>query len=1048
MTEERIKWWRYAMMRFGRDPCERKSSFAQQDLDALAEDIQAMKDETSTPAETASKESTAKSNYVGLNYSRWEAWTPDDPATKEEAAAAAETKRKAEDSAFEAANPDFCGQFLSDMRKRREKETQKLEDSQRLRLKGNEAFKRKHLERALTLYFECLSLTPFDAAVLTNLAAVHSALGQFEVATEFADRALYISPANLKALFRRGAALGKCNKLTEAKADLESAAKLPGANAQVRYALLDATGALVERAAAASAAAALAAQPCEDVPRNADLESRAAQSTAAVVTVPIPSSPRHCLSAVAALASWVIAALPTQGATKATVQAVQLLERAARSGQVDHRGLAAVLHAPLAWARGSAATVSSTAKSDSVIVSNIMAQSGALHAVCCFLTASAASTVGQMDAELLVAGAYLVGSAAQRSSAAAAVVRDADVATKLCAALVPVASKAAAAARSGFQAEAARMAGAGRGSETAQAAVGGAVESLQQFQQALTLGNSQSVPSATVVGAVLDLLLALFRLARPEHPGGVADDRFLRTATKDRTFIHRSLPSFTMWSVGALAASPPPGLVATAASAQGGAGGLPITASQAKRQEGRILQLLDACASLTQFLALHSNTASTPDAVTDGAAEEWGGLALGVVSGAQPGVLSPVLSMLQALACIIPRAVWDAELLVSPASQAATAALANLAHHPHMRAHFAAELPLAPPSAADAANSGMALRPLLDLVRLPLGTSETWERVCAQALGAITNAATQCPQVAQAAHKAGAVGLLVSGICNTLGVTPPAVPDAAAQLGAGAEAPLPPLVLLRAAMCLGRLRAMDTSGAIVAGLRTLKMCACLAQCCDALCCRLAFCKGELAVVDADAASCAAALDALVLLLTAVSTATASEDRLQTAARQSALVCIVKHGGLRSSVAWMVHSVSSAKTAAQRSLAGTVVSGGQAVGDAALAQVHVPPSAMRKFLGTRLRACGNISKLVTNCAGAAATGTPGVVADDVFDAVLFAGGVEALVEVVKADEDKGPVRQNASIALARLAKNPACAQRLRDCGGMKVLMQLHSELGRK
>jgi hypothetical protein len=104
--------------------------------------------------------------------------------------------------------------------------------------------------------------------------------------------------------------------------------------------------------------------------------------------------------------------------------------------------------------------------------------------------------------------------------------------------------------------------------------------------------------------------------------------------------------------------------------------------------------------------------------------------------------------------------------------------------------------------------------------------------------------------------------------------------------------------------------------------------------------------------------------------------------------------------------------------------------------------------MRKQLAGRLRACGNIAKLVNNCASAASAGESGVSSDAVFDAVLIAGGIEALVEVVKADEDKGVVRQNASIALAKLAKNALCAQRLRDCGGMQVLMQLHGELGRK
>ncbi len=1053
MTEERLKWWRYAMMRFGRVPSCRQSSFAAKDAEPLAEDIQAV-DEECTPAESASKEKAAKQSYIGLDYSRWEAWTPDDPATQEEAAAAAEAKRKAEDSAFEAANPEFCGQFLSDMRKRREKEEQKLEDSKRLRLKGNEAFKAKRLERALTLYFECLSLTPFDTAVLTNLAAVHAALEQHEAAIEFADRAIYISADNLKALFRRGTCLGKLGKLAAAQADLQAAVKLPGANAQVRHALLDATGAIQEESAAAAAQAALACTGGAAVTTAQSAGGEADETQpqkAPVVVVPLPVSPQQCLPAAAALASFVASGLPQGGATPATAQALQLLERASRSGKLDNTGPAAVLQAPLAWASsGTASAPARTAKSDSVVVSNIVAQSGALAAACNFLLSSVAAPADEAGEAALIACAGLLANAAQRSSAAASVLREHSVSSMLCDLLQPLANRTGEAACAGFSEQATRMRGGSRNTETAEAAVRDGAQLLKELEHPLVLAAAPSAPAAPAVAAAVELLLSLCRMARPERPDAIADDRFLRAATKDRTFIHGGLPALLMWSVAAVLTCPPPGLVATAKSG----GAVPgISAKQATHKESCALQLLDACASLVQFLSLHSNTASAPQAVTDGAGEAWCKLAVtAAVAGGDFKVLSPVASLLQALASIIPRAVWSPDVLVHPAVQAASAALANLAHHPDLRPHFAAPLALATSEARD---SSMALRPLLDVVRLPMASGEAWERVCAQCLAAVTNAATQCPEVAAAAHEAGAVNLLISGVCNTLGVPAPAGAQVQGKGGASAlaavDAPLGPLVLLRASMCLGRLRAMDRSGAIVADLRKAKHSTALAKCCDVLCSKLVFDKGgRLAVVSADKKSAASTMDALCLLLTAITTAAQKADRLQAAATHAALAAIVREGGLRSCVAWMVHSVSTAKATAQAALAGTVVSAaGGAADPAAVARIHVPPSAMRRALGAaRLRSCGNIAKLVTNCAGAAAAGATGVVPHEVFDAVLMAGGVEALVEVVKADEDKGPVRQNASIALARLAKDVGCAARLRECGGMKVLMQLHSELGRK
>ena len=488
-----------------------------------------------------------------------------------------------------------------------------------------------------------------------------------------------------------------------------------------------------------------------------------------------------------------------------------------------------------------------------------------------------------------------------------------------------------------------------------------------------------------------------------------------------------------MWAVAALGAGPPAPLLE-------GAGVSGLSGADAERAQSDALELLDDVASCVQFIALRSNTDSVPGGVTDGAAEAWAALSsLRPASGGS--TLSPITCLLQALASIVPRAVWDVDVLVHPAVQAATACLANAAHHPSLRPAFAARLPLAPTTSAAAAApaASMGLRPLLDMLRLPVPPSEPWTRVLGQALAAATNAATQCPEVAAAAGAADAVALLLSALGGTCGVP-----------GMDASA-LPSLVCLRAAGLLSRLAVMDTSGGVVGSLRKGPHVKTVAACIGALVDGLVFSKGPLSPASSkDRDTGAATMDALVLVVTAITTAkrgSATPDAATLTATAAALAVPVRCGGIGSVVAWLVHVIKQATAACQAALAPTVAalpSGGGAAADAGLVRrLPVPPSSLRSRLNPRLRALGNIAKLLTNAAGAASDGK--VPRGDVFDAVLLAGGVEALTELVKAAAEGGPVRQNGAIALARLAKDPACVARLRECGGMAVLMSLHKEI---
>ncbi len=68
-----------------------------------------------------------------LDYTRWERWlkAPDDPVSREEAAAKQVEGSKVQDDAFERANPDFCAHVRGDVERRQSSEASQKHESDR-----------------------------------------------------------------------------------------------------------------------------------------------------------------------------------------------------------------------------------------------------------------------------------------------------------------------------------------------------------------------------------------------------------------------------------------------------------------------------------------------------------------------------------------------------------------------------------------------------------------------------------------------------------------------------------------------------------------------------------------------------------------------------------------------------------------------------------------------------------------------------------------------------------------------------------------------------
>ena len=129
------------------------------------------------------------------------------------------------DAAFEAANPSFVASFKADAEKRQAAEAEKVARASKAKERGTLAFKRGDVHSAIRAYHEALLLTPFNVALLNNLALMHLHLARTppdqttsassadspttwaQQVIEFTTRALRVDPSNVKALFRRATAL-------------------------------------------------------------------------------------------------------------------------------------------------------------------------------------------------------------------------------------------------------------------------------------------------------------------------------------------------------------------------------------------------------------------------------------------------------------------------------------------------------------------------------------------------------------------------------------------------------------------------------------------------------------------------------------------------------------------------------------------------------------------------------------------------------------------------------------------------------------------------
>jgi tetratricopeptide (TPR) repeat protein len=217
--EEADKWWRFARLQFGDDG-----------VNAPIE----------TPVEGQPLPPPRRRAPPGpINYAWWDKYVeaPDDAVSKAEREKEAYNRERAQDEAFEKANPGFCAQFRSDAEKRALAEEQKKRKAEGIKEKGNAAFKTQDYRTALNLYHDAIKISPFNVSALGNIAACQLALQNWDGVLEYTNRVLFIEPYGnapaIKALFRRAHAKSQNNKWVEAKEDLLLASSKDPKNAEV-----------------------------------------------------------------------------------------------------------------------------------------------------------------------------------------------------------------------------------------------------------------------------------------------------------------------------------------------------------------------------------------------------------------------------------------------------------------------------------------------------------------------------------------------------------------------------------------------------------------------------------------------------------------------------------------------------------------------------------------------------------------------------------------------------------------------------------------------
>lgn len=95
---------------------------------------------------------------------------------------------------------------------------------------GNQCYKRKQYENAIQQYMKALEKSPFNVAVLTNIAQCLLRSEFLDDSVEFSTRALFVDPDHVKALSRRAAVWHIQKKWQQAAQDMERAVLLDPEN--------------------------------------------------------------------------------------------------------------------------------------------------------------------------------------------------------------------------------------------------------------------------------------------------------------------------------------------------------------------------------------------------------------------------------------------------------------------------------------------------------------------------------------------------------------------------------------------------------------------------------------------------------------------------------------------------------------------------------------------------------------------------------------------------------------------------------------------------
>ncbi|KAJ0404370.1 hypothetical protein P43SY_001490 [Pythium insidiosum] len=182
--EEREMWWRKARLRF--------------EIDTSEDDCGSHDDPKKANAtQWANRVLAAYKSRDANDYSIWDQWVPEDPATLEEKAerehpATLEEKAEREraldrirNEEFEKNNPEFCQQFREDLEKRQKSQRDRERAAEKLKECGNRCYKKRDYEAAIKAYMNALEKAPFNVAVLTNIAQCYLRLDALDDSAEF-----------------------------------------------------------------------------------------------------------------------------------------------------------------------------------------------------------------------------------------------------------------------------------------------------------------------------------------------------------------------------------------------------------------------------------------------------------------------------------------------------------------------------------------------------------------------------------------------------------------------------------------------------------------------------------------------------------------------------------------------------------------------------------------------------------------------------------------------------------------------------------------------